>query len=54
MDFKQGVANNGIIYIGTKFYPRIFPCVIRGRFPGKRVFLGGDNLPETGLGILLG
>ena len=48
-------ANNRIIYRETIFYfTTIFYWFGWGRIPGKRVFLGGYNLPENGAWQVLG
>ena len=48
-------ANNRSIYKVTMFiYLTIFIDFVGGRFPGKRVFLGGFNLPENGAWQVLG
>ena len=48
-------ANNRSIYKATMFiYHAIFINLPGGRIPGKRVFLGGFNLPENGAWQVLG
>ena len=48
-------ANNRSIYKATMFiYHKIFIDLPGGRIPGKRVFLGGFNLPENGAWQVLG
>ena len=48
-------ANNRSIYKATMFiYHAIFIDLPGGRIPGKRVFLGGFNLPENGAWQVLG
>ena len=46
--------DNRSIYIEMKKKNHILKCLVRGRFPGRRVFFGGQLLQKMGLGILLG
>ena len=47
--------DNRSIYIERdKTKKNILNCLLRGRFPGKRVFFGGELFQKMGLGNLLG
>ena len=46
--------DNRSIYIETKLEKNILKCLVRGRFPGNRVFIGGQMHQKMGLGNLLG
>ena len=46
--------DNRSIYIEMKKKNHKLKCLVRGRFPGRRVFFGGQLLQKMGLGILLG
>ena len=46
--------DNRSIYKETKKKNHKLKCHVRGRFPGRRVFFGGQLLQKMGLGILFG
>ena len=46
--------DNRSIYIEMKKENHTLKCLVRGRFPGKRVFFGGQLIQKMGLGNLLG